>query len=202
MPSLVAGVYVMISGLDLERLVLTAGPVGLMQASLDVVRPYIRQREQFGRPVGEFQFIQICTPRCSRQDHLYTRLLWIAIMAKLTARIVQEQFSTLLKGQPKLHFRSSSMPERHQRAVEQLPPVRPERQGKGTTVTGLLRRREGTCRRGCALRLRLPGLPRRQGENKPGEGVLSHQQVRCHHHRELWRVKAGLRQNWLNGEVG
>ncbi|GJN36195.1 hypothetical protein PR202_gb25035 [Eleusine coracana subsp. coracana] len=52
------GVYVMMSGLDLERLVLAAGPVGLMQACLDVVRPYVRQREQFGHPIGEFQFIQ------------------------------------------------------------------------------------------------------------------------------------------------
>ncbi|KAI8541317.1 hypothetical protein RHMOL_Rhmol08G0052100 [Rhododendron molle] len=52
------GVYVMMSGLDLERLVLSAGPLGLMQACLDVVLPYVRQREQFGRPIGEFQFIQ------------------------------------------------------------------------------------------------------------------------------------------------
>lgn len=52
------GVYVMMSGLDLERLVLAAGPIGLMQACLDVVLPYVRQREQFGKPIGEFQFIQ------------------------------------------------------------------------------------------------------------------------------------------------
>ncbi|CAI9105140.1 OLC1v1003999C2 [Oldenlandia corymbosa var. corymbosa] len=52
------GVYVMMSGLDLERLVLAGGPLGLMQACLDIVLPYIRQREQFGRPIGEFQLIQ------------------------------------------------------------------------------------------------------------------------------------------------
>ncbi|XP_009779765.1 isovaleryl-CoA dehydrogenase, mitochondrial isoform X2 [Nicotiana sylvestris] len=52
------GVYVLMSGLDLERLVLSSGPVGLMQACLDVVLPYVKQREQFGRPIGEFQFIQ------------------------------------------------------------------------------------------------------------------------------------------------
>ncbi|XP_017230291.1 isovaleryl-CoA dehydrogenase, mitochondrial-like [Daucus carota subsp. sativus] len=52
------GVYVMMSGLDLERLVLAAGPVGLMQACLDIVIPYVRQREQFGSPIGQFQFIQ------------------------------------------------------------------------------------------------------------------------------------------------
>ncbi|MCL7032637.1 hypothetical protein MKW94_017370 [Papaver nudicaule] len=52
------GVYVMMSGLDLERLVLAGGPLGLMQACLDEVLPYVRQREQFGRPIGEFQLIQ------------------------------------------------------------------------------------------------------------------------------------------------
>ncbi|KAF3336994.1 isovaleryl-CoA dehydrogenase [Carex littledalei] len=52
------GVYVLMSGLDLERLVLAAGPLGLMQACLDVTVPYVRQREQFGQPIGQFQFIQ------------------------------------------------------------------------------------------------------------------------------------------------
>lgn len=49
----------MMSGLDLERLVLAGGPLGIMQACLDVVLPYVKQREQFGRPIGEFQFIQV-----------------------------------------------------------------------------------------------------------------------------------------------
>jgi isovaleryl-CoA dehydrogenase len=48
-------VYVLMSGLDLERLVLAAGPVGLMQAALDTVLPYVHEREQFGRKIGEFQ---------------------------------------------------------------------------------------------------------------------------------------------------
>ncbi|KAK9158275.1 hypothetical protein Scep_004849 [Stephania cephalantha] len=52
------GVYVMMSGLDLERLVLAAGPLGLMQACFDVVLPYIRERKQFGQSIGEFQLIQ------------------------------------------------------------------------------------------------------------------------------------------------
>lgn len=52
------GVYVLMSGLDLERLVLAAGPVGIMQSCMDVVLPYVRQREQFGRPIGEYQLIQ------------------------------------------------------------------------------------------------------------------------------------------------
>jgi len=43
------GVYVLMSGLDYERLVLAAGPLGLMQASLDVVLPYVHDRKQFGK---------------------------------------------------------------------------------------------------------------------------------------------------------
>ncbi|MCS6855880.1 MAG: acyl-CoA dehydrogenase family protein, partial [Elioraea sp.] len=52
------GVRVLMSGLDYERAVLAAGPLGIMQACLDVVLPYVHQREQFGKPIGEFQLIQ------------------------------------------------------------------------------------------------------------------------------------------------
>ena len=52
------GVYVLMSGLDLERLVLSAGPVGLMQAALDLSVDYCRSREQFGQKIGEFQLMQ------------------------------------------------------------------------------------------------------------------------------------------------
>ncbi|KAJ3041316.1 hypothetical protein HDV00_009588 [Rhizophlyctis rosea] len=49
------GVYVLMSGLDLERLVLAGGPLGLMQASLDAVLPYVHTRKQFNKRIGEFQ---------------------------------------------------------------------------------------------------------------------------------------------------
>jgi len=52
------GVSVLMSGLDYERVMLAAGPVGIMQACLDVVLPYVHERQQFGRPIGEFQLIQ------------------------------------------------------------------------------------------------------------------------------------------------
>jgi len=52
------GVGVLMSGLDYERAVLAAGPLGLMQACLDVVLPYVRDRRQFGQPIGSFQLIQ------------------------------------------------------------------------------------------------------------------------------------------------
>ena len=45
----------LMTGLDLERLVLSAGPVGLMQAAVDVAFPYVHERKQFGRPIGTFQ---------------------------------------------------------------------------------------------------------------------------------------------------
>lgn len=52
------GVKVLMSGLDLERLVLCGGPLGLMQASLDIVLPYIKDRKQFDQSIGEFQLMQ------------------------------------------------------------------------------------------------------------------------------------------------
>ena len=52
------GVRVLMSGLDYERAVLAAGPLGIMQACMDVVLPYVHEREQFGKAIGEFQLIQ------------------------------------------------------------------------------------------------------------------------------------------------
>jgi isovaleryl-CoA dehydrogenase len=52
------GVNVLMSGLDYERAVLAGGPLGIMQACLDVVLPYVHERKQFGQPIGEFQLIQ------------------------------------------------------------------------------------------------------------------------------------------------
>ncbi len=52
------GVKVLMSGLDYERAILAAGPTGIMMACMDVVVPYIHQREQFGQAIGEFQLIQ------------------------------------------------------------------------------------------------------------------------------------------------
>jgi isovaleryl-CoA dehydrogenase len=52
------GVNVLMSGLDYERAVLAAGPIGIMQAAMDVVLPYVHERKQFGQPIGEFQLVQ------------------------------------------------------------------------------------------------------------------------------------------------
>ena len=53
-----AGVKVLMRGLDFERAVLAAGPIGIMQSCLDVVIPYIHERKQFGEPIGSFQLMQ------------------------------------------------------------------------------------------------------------------------------------------------
>ena len=52
------GVNVLMSGLDYERAVLAAGPLGIMQSCMDIVVPYVHEREQFGQPIGTFQFMQ------------------------------------------------------------------------------------------------------------------------------------------------
>ena len=62
------GVKVLMSGLDYERGVLAAGPIGIMQAAMDIVVPYIHERKQFGQSIGEFQLIQ------GKVADLYTNL--------------------------------------------------------------------------------------------------------------------------------
>ncbi|MBS0527440.1 MAG: isovaleryl-CoA dehydrogenase [Proteobacteria bacterium] len=52
------GVNVLMSGLDYERAVLAAGPLGIMQSAMDIVVPYVHERRQFGQPIGEFQLVQ------------------------------------------------------------------------------------------------------------------------------------------------
>jgi isovaleryl-CoA dehydrogenase len=52
------GVAVLMSGLDYERAVLAAGPLGIMRAAMDVVMPYVHERKQFGQPIGNFQLVQ------------------------------------------------------------------------------------------------------------------------------------------------
>lgn len=61
------GVKVLMSGLDYERVVLAAGPLGIMQACLDLVVPYIHDRKQFGQSIGEFQLVQ------AKVADMYTR---------------------------------------------------------------------------------------------------------------------------------
>lgn len=78
------GVRVLMEGLDLERLVLSAGPLGLMQAALDVALPYAHTRKQFGTPIGQFQFMQ------GKLADMYTKLQASRAYTYTTARQVDE----------------------------------------------------------------------------------------------------------------
>jgi len=71
------GVQVLMSGLDYERTVLSGGPVGIMQACLDIVIPYLHERKQFGKCIGEFQLMQgkladMYTTLSASRAYLYT----------------------------------------------------------------------------------------------------------------------------------
>jgi isovaleryl-CoA dehydrogenase len=71
------GIRVLMSGLDYERVVLSAGPLGIMQACLDLVLPYVHDRRQFGQPIGEFQLMQgkladIYTTMNAARSYVYT----------------------------------------------------------------------------------------------------------------------------------
>ncbi|MDE2135090.1 MAG: isovaleryl-CoA dehydrogenase [Alphaproteobacteria bacterium] len=71
------GMKVLMSGLDYERIVLSAGPLGIMQACMDIVLPYIRERKQFGQPIGSFQIMQakvadMYTALSAARSYVYT----------------------------------------------------------------------------------------------------------------------------------
>ncbi|CAK92741.1 unnamed protein product (macronuclear) [Paramecium tetraurelia] len=78
------GVYVLMSGLDYERLVLAAGPVGLMQAAFDISRDYCNTREQFGKKIGQFQMMQ------QKLAEMYTTLQASRAMLYSVARAVDQ----------------------------------------------------------------------------------------------------------------
>ncbi|KAI8951795.1 acyl-CoA dehydrogenase NM domain-like protein [Xylaria longipes] len=79
------GVRVLMEGLDLERLVLSAGPLGLMQASLDVALPFTHQRKQFGSPIAHNQFVQ------GKLADMYTKLQAARSYTYATAKVVDEE---------------------------------------------------------------------------------------------------------------
>ncbi|KUI73369.1 Isovaleryl-CoA dehydrogenase, mitochondrial [Cytospora mali] len=79
------GVRVLMEGLDLERLVLSAGPLGLMQAALDVALPFVHTRKQFGQPIGTFQAVQ------GKLADMYTKLQASRAYTYTTARAVDEE---------------------------------------------------------------------------------------------------------------
>ncbi|PSR93870.1 isovaleryl-CoA dehydrogenase [Coniella lustricola] len=79
------GVRVLMEGLDLERLVLSAGPLGLMQAALDVALPFAHTRKQFGQPIGTFQAVQ------GKLADMYTKYQASRAYTYATAKAVDEE---------------------------------------------------------------------------------------------------------------
>jgi len=82
------GVRVLMSGLDTERLVLSGGPIGLMQAALDVTLPYVRERKQFNAPIGTFEIMQ------AKIADMYTALQ----ASRAFAYMVAQQFDAGIKS--------------------------------------------------------------------------------------------------------
>ncbi len=85
------GVYVLMSGLDLERLVLSAGPLGIMQSCMDVVLPYVGERQQFGKRIGEFQVgqrhLMYCVSHTSNKTAMYGQACYV--MSLIMHKILQ-----------------------------------------------------------------------------------------------------------------
>ena len=82
------GVRVLMSGLDTERLVLSGGPIGLMQSAIDVTLPYVRERKQFNAPIGTFEIMQ------AKIAEMYTALQ----SARAYAYMIAQQFDAGVKS--------------------------------------------------------------------------------------------------------
>jgi isovaleryl-CoA dehydrogenase len=99
------GVKVLMEGLDLERLVLSAGPLGIMRAALDIALPYTHTREQFGRPIAENQLIQ------GKLADMYTAYLSSASMTYSIAKAIDEGRPPQFASQASLFPEASSAEE-------------------------------------------------------------------------------------------
>jgi isovaleryl-CoA dehydrogenase len=82
------GVRVLMGGLDTERLVLSGGPIGLMQSAIDVTLPYVRERKQFNAPIGTFEIMQ------AKIADMYTALQ----SARAYAYMIAQQFDAGVKS--------------------------------------------------------------------------------------------------------
>jgi len=107
------GVNVLMSGLDYERLVLAGGPLGIMQACLDLVIPYVHERQQFGQPIRRnFSSFRPSLPTCTSPPTpprpTSTRSRALATMAASPARTPPAPFSTPPSGRPGWGWRRSS----------------------------------------------------------------------------------------------
>ena len=106
------GVNVLMSGLDYERAVLAAGPLGIMQACMDVVLPYVHERKQFGQAIGEFQLMQgklaDMYTTMNAAGPMCTRWRRPATAARRRARTPPARSSTRRRKRPGWRWRRSS----------------------------------------------------------------------------------------------
>lgn len=108
------GVYVLMSGLDYERLVLTAGPVGIMQNAFEITQDYLKQRQQFGRPIGHFQLMQ------GKIAEMYTKLQASRAMLYSCTRMVDSGHLTNLDCASVIYFASKCGTEVALEALQSL----------------------------------------------------------------------------------
>ena len=88
------------SGLDYERLVLAAGPVGIMQNAFDITRDYLKTRQQFGKPIGSFQLMQ------GKLAEMYTKLQSSRGMLYSCSRMVDQGHLTNLDCASVIYYAS------------------------------------------------------------------------------------------------
>jgi isovaleryl-CoA dehydrogenase len=94
------GVYVLMSGLDYERLVLAAGPVGIMQSAFEITQDYLKTRTQFGQPIGSFQLMQ------GKIAEMYTKLQASRAMLYSCTKMVDNGHLTNLDCASVIYFAS------------------------------------------------------------------------------------------------
>ena len=108
------GVEVLMSGLDYERVVLAAGPLGIMASALDVVIPYVHERKQFGQPIGNFQLIQakiadMYTTFSACKSYVY-RVADACDRGNITRKRFSWLYSLFCRKSNTACFRSNTMP--------------------------------------------------------------------------------------------
>lgn len=102
------------SGLDYERLVLAAGPVGIMQSAFEITQNYMKQRQQFGQPIGHFQLMQ------GKIAEMYTKLQASRAMLYSCARMVDNGILTNLDCASVIYFASKCGTEVALEAIQSL----------------------------------------------------------------------------------
>ena len=108
------GVAILMSGLDIERIVLAGGPLGIMQACLDAVLPYVQQRDQFGQSIGEFELMQ------GKIADMYTALNASRAYVYAVARAADEGIATRKDAASAILFAAENATQMALQAIQAL----------------------------------------------------------------------------------